>query len=448
MGSLPWTITPPMEAGTDATTRRPLLEGDEGDSELILPPAPAGPRSAILPRASRGGEEAEGRSLLQARAFEHDEEEDSKREPLEAPSSEEDESGGLVAAAAPYSPPESQAVLSTRVAVEEERCRTELPTADEEYSDALGNDDLDDLDGAFPSNPSSEAAAGAAAGRASWRGSSSGSARSVLWAASGLRVGTSASASNAAPAPAVAAAAGVGVAGGDAEEERHCFICLGDADKDTGPLVSCCSTCYACTHMRCWRDWRNNQRLTALRSRLLGLRMQTNHLLRCSICKSGTAVIAGEEDGLQWMNDLLCGNGESQGTDALAERLAASMNRGDSDEDNDAQLEDLVDMRTCVALMVYVVVLVVVLLVACMLIVAQRFYAGDVVLCCIIALYELSVLQIVALAVARRRSSAVAAAAAAASLSGALAGDDVGGAAELEEGHARELHIELQPMPS
>jgi len=196
--------------------------------------------------------------------------------------------------------------------------------------------------------------------------------------------------------------------------DRHCFICLQDGGKDS-PLVRCCSTCYACTHLSCWREWRNNQRITALRSRLLGLRMQTNNLLRCTICKSGTAVLAGEEDGLEWMNELLCGNEPGhagQGDDTGPGRVfGGAFGHIDSDEDGDAQLEDLVDMRTCFALAVYLAVLILVLLVACTLIVMQQFYAGDVVLCCIIALYELSVLQIVALAVARRRSAMVSAAA-------------------------------------
>lgn len=193
--------------------------------------------------------------------------------------------------------------------------------------------------------------------------------------------------------------------------ERHCFICLQDEEKDD-PLVACCTTCYARVHVRCWREWRNNQRITALRSRLLGLRMQTNHLLRCTICKSGTALVAGEEDGLEWMNELLCGGGEqAQGEDGgNAGRLgglahAVTGRRDDSDEDGDTQLEDLIDMKTCLALVAYLGVIVLVLVVACVLIVMQRFYAGDVILCCIIALYELSVLQIVAMAVARRRST-------------------------------------------
>lgn len=191
------------------------------------------------------------------------------------------------------------------------------------------------------------------------------------------------------------------------DNDRHCFICLLDADKDS-PLLPCCSTCYASTHIRCWREWRSNQHRTALRSRLLGLRAHNQNLLRCTICKSGTAVVAGEEGGLEWMNELLCGN--DPGENSVLARLAAAVRRDDSDEDIDASLEDLIDTRTCVSLMVYVSLLVMVLLAACVLIVMQKFYAGDVVLCCIIAFYELSVLQIVVIAVGRRRHGMITAA--------------------------------------
>jgi hypothetical protein len=198
--------------------------------------------------------------------------------------------------------------------------------------------------------------------------------------------------------------------------ERHCFICLLDEEKDQ-PLISCCTTCYASVHVSCWREWRNNQRITALRSRLLGLRMQTNNLLRCSICKSGTAVVAGEEeDGLEWMHEFLSGGGDERGNDRapVTPFIGAEFvrRRDDSDEDTELQLGDLADVKTCLAIVVYLVVLLLVIIAACVLIVMQRFYAGDVILCCIIGLYELSVLQVVALAIARRRASLLGAAAA------------------------------------
>lgn len=186
--------------------------------------------------------------------------------------------------------------------------------------------------------------------------------------------------------------------------ERQCFICLGD-DKDN-PLTRCCSTCYAATHVQCWYDWRLNQRITTLRSRLLGQRARTDHFLRCSICKSGTAVLAGEEGTLGWMNDLLCGSGNPGSSG-----LAGSLRQGESDDDelnSDLQMEDVVDKRTCLAILIYIGVLILVVVVTCALLVSRRFYAGDVILCCIITLYQLSVLQVVSLAVARRRGQMVA----------------------------------------
>lgn len=189
------------------------------------------------------------------------------------------------------------------------------------------------------------------------------------------------------------------------EYERTCFICLGEAEPNN-PLVSCCSTCYASTHLRCWREWRNNQRITTLRSRLLGLRTQTNHLLRCTICKSGTSVVAGEEDRLEWINELLFGG---DGDSARTVPLIGGQRR-DDDEDGEGQLLDIADIRTCVALVIYLALLVVVLMVACVVIVGRRFYAGDVILCCVIAVYELSVLLIAVLAVVRRRGAMVASA--------------------------------------
>jgi len=222
-----------------------------------------------------------------------------------------------------------------------------------------------------------------------------------------------------------------------------------DDEDDANTLTRCCTTCYTSVHVRCWREWRNNQRITALRSRLLGLRMQTNHLLRCTICKSGTALVEGEEDGLEWMNELLCGGGEPpQGDDGGAVagvRLGALANAAtgranDSDEDGDTQLEDLVDMKTCLALVVYLAVLIIVLVIACILIVMQRFYAGDVILCCIIALYELSVLQIVALAVARRRFSLAGNAAATAATP---TEDATAASVDLERGAAQEAELAI-----
>lgn len=135
-------------------------------------------------------------------------------------------------------------------------------------------------------------------------------------------------------------------------------------------------------------------------------------------------MLAGEEGRLQWMNELLCGN--EPGHDARTPVLGGQMRQDNSDDDNDAPLDDLVDTKTCLALLLFLGVLVLVLLVACFLIVTERFYAGDVVMCCIVVLYELSVLQIVALHVARRRGGMLESAAA------SRAGPSGGGGVDLE----------------
>mmetsp|Transcript_293 Transcript_293/g.999 ORF Transcript_293/g.999 Transcript_293/m.999 type:complete len:441 (+) Transcript_293:92-1414(+) len=192
--------------------------------------------------------------------------------------------------------------------------------------------------------------------------------------------------------------------------DRHCFMCLGEDEPDN-QLYPCCTTCYARVHIKCWKEWRHNQRITALRSRLLGLRMQSNNLLRCTICKSGTAVVTGEEGGLEWMNDMLCAGTDGNAREVAVGGLAAALaRREESDGEGDGFPEELADTKTCVALVVYLSILVVVLLTTCVLIFMHQFYAYDVVLCCIMALYELSILQLVGLAIIRRRSAMVAAA--------------------------------------
>lgn len=138
------------------------------------------------------------------------------------------------------------------------------------------------------------------------------------------------------------------------------------------------------------------------------------------------------------------GEGDDGGTGFRLAGLAngATGRANDSDEDGDTQLEDLVDLKTCLALVVYLGVLILVLIIACVLIVMQRFYAGDVILCCIIALYELSVLQIVAVAVARRRSTLLGTAAAAAAAAAARE-ESSGAGGDLEAGtREREVAVD------
>jgi hypothetical protein len=162
-------------------------------------------------------------------------------------------------------------------------------------------------------------------------------------------------------------------------------------------------------------------------------------------------MVAGEEDGLEWMNDLLSGGDHGEavaGAPGGPQGGAGQRGVEDSDEDDgDGQLEDLIDMRTCIALTSYLAVLVGVLMVAIGLIVMGWFYAGDVVLCSIISLYELSVLLIVSLALVRRRSSMLAMASAAAGLGGEHPGTAVdAGAVSNEHAHDPEGgEVEMTP---
>ena len=154
--------------------------------------------------------------------------------------------------------------------------------------------------------------------------------------------------------------------------------------------------------------------------------------------------MSNDQNGLSWMNELMCG-GEPSENSLLGRLVALGNRREDSDEDPEAQLEDLIDTRTCVALVIYLGMLIMAIIISCVLIVTQgvgvskrerkrekkrehkqkneqrqaksaknasktmsleQFWAGDVVLCCVIALYELSVLQLVVLAILRRRDIA------------------------------------------
>ncbi|SBS91254.1 conserved Plasmodium protein, unknown function [Plasmodium malariae] len=79
--------------------------------------------------------------------------------------------------------------------------------------------------------------------------------------------------------------------------ELFCFICL-EKKLENSLLLSCCSLCTACVHKKCWFSWRKTQKLSSLRSKLLGL----NKLdpLLCTICKTGTAKIEEERD-FNWL---------------------------------------------------------------------------------------------------------------------------------------------------
>eukprot|EP00397_Hematodinium_sp_SG-2012_P061943 GEMP01082829.1.p1 GENE.GEMP01082829.1~~GEMP01082829.1.p1 ORF type:complete len:238 (+),score=42.68 GEMP01082829.1:186-899(+) len=168
------------------------------------------------------------------------------------------------------------------------------------------------------------------------------------------------------------------------EYERTCFICLGDEGSSEEGLVPCCTQCYTQVHPRCWRDWRNNQRITVLRSRLLGIRVQKNHM-QCSICKTGLARVPGEDiSELEWLD---------RDSDDEA-----------SSDDRD-ELSQFVDVKMCSVRLVVAngFLLILMILFAGVAVCFKHYFAGDVVLFSFIGVYEVGVFQILALMVIHRR---------------------------------------------
>ncbi|KAF4752738.1 hypothetical protein FOZ62_026102, partial [Perkinsus olseni] len=121
---------------------------------------------------------------------------------------------------------------------------------------------------------------------------------------------------------------------------------------ECGDLVSCCDRCYAHVHRGCWAEWRQNQRMTALRSRLTGLRPSGTDPFLCSICKTGQACVDGESHDVAWLA-AVTGTRSSRGRQSPWEVLgsfgARSDNSSDSDEDDDlfADSEGVEDSPVC-----------------------------------------------------------------------------------------------------
>ena len=105
-------------------------------------------------------------------------------------------------------------------------------------------------------------------------------------------------------------------------EHRACFICLEDDEE----LVSCCTRCYGAAHSRCWKEWRANQRSSALRVRQAGggagSSLATRDPFLCTICKSGRARLVGEVVNREWIETVLgavLSAGRSRGDNAGSE---------------------------------------------------------------------------------------------------------------------------------
>ncbi|EER19668.1 hypothetical protein Pmar_PMAR012656 [Perkinsus marinus ATCC 50983] len=134
--------------------------------------------------------------------------------------------------------------------------------------------------------------------------------------------------------------------------DRMCFICLEGPEGECGELVPCCDRCYAHVHRGCWAEWRQNQRMTALRSRLTGLRPAGTDPFLCSICKTGQACVEGESHDVAWLA-AVTGSRSSRGRQSPWEVLgsfgARSDASSDSDEDDDlfADSEGVEDSPVC-----------------------------------------------------------------------------------------------------
>eukprot|EP00922_Rhytidocystis_sp_ex-Travisia-forbesii_P030491 GHVS01045050.1.p1 GENE.GHVS01045050.1~~GHVS01045050.1.p1 ORF type:complete len:379 (+),score=43.70 GHVS01045050.1:132-1268(+) len=180
-----------------------------------------------------------------------------------------------------------------------------------------------------------------------------------------------------------------------------CFICLEDGGLKS--LVPCCSQCYAVVHKNCWRDWRLSQRLASVRSRLLGQNLPNP--LTCSICRTGSAGVAGMEDGRSWTahNDPV--------QERLQEELLQTIGRMLSDDEDDEDEPSICNAAlTCANFFVFCcIVLVDVVLLSTGLVngkdARSQMYPAAVVLLSMFVMYELVVLQLVVLAIMQRRNA-------------------------------------------
>ncbi|CDU20907.1 hypothetical protein YYC_01708 [Plasmodium yoelii 17X] len=116
----------------------------------------------------------------------------------------------------------------------------------------------------------------------------------------------------------------------DEKTEFLCFICLEKNLKDFD-LYPCCSLCSAVVHKKCWYKLRKTQKLSSLRSKLLGLNKLDPIL--CTICKTGVAKIEEEEgDDFKWAQD--CNSNKEYLQDELLRTIYSVLNNGITNNDN------------------------------------------------------------------------------------------------------------------
>ncbi|CAG9472470.1 conserved Plasmodium protein, unknown function [Plasmodium vivax] len=168
----------------------------------------------------------------------------------------------------------------------------------------------------------------------------------------------------------------------DEKAELFCFICL-EENLENCYLISCCSVCTACVHKRCWYSWRKTQKLSSLRSKILGL----NKLdpLLCTICKTGTAKIEDEKD-FNWIVNNNTNKEYLQ--DELLRTIASILNN----EGNDSSIPILHFRYIFSINLLFLIITIVVIIIFT---VVFHFTATYVLLIALFVLYEIIVLQIV-----------------------------------------------------
>ncbi|SBS98576.1 conserved Plasmodium protein, unknown function [Plasmodium ovale] len=174
--------------------------------------------------------------------------------------------------------------------------------------------------------------------------------------------------------------------------ELFCFICL-EKNLENSHLLSCCSLCTACVHKKCWYSWRKTQKLSSLRSKLLGL----NKLdpLLCTICKTGTAKIEEEKD-FNWLANKSSNKEYLQ--DELLRIIASLLN-------NDMHDNNIPTLHFRYIFSFNIIFLIISIFVIILFTVVFHFTTTYVLLIALLVLYEIIVLQIVLYLYIRMRNN-------------------------------------------
>ncbi|CAD2105736.1 conserved Plasmodium protein, unknown function [Plasmodium vinckei brucechwatti] len=171
----------------------------------------------------------------------------------------------------------------------------------------------------------------------------------------------------------------------DEKTEFLCFICLEKNLKDF-VLYPCCSLCSAVVHKKCWYKLRRTQKLSSLRSKLLGLNKLDPIL--CSICKTGVAKIEEEEgDDFKWAQD--CNSNKEYLQDELLRTIYSVLNNGVDNNNNNSSLHSRYIFVFNLVFLIILITLIVLLILFFKVPIPYAFLIG------LLVLYEVIVIQIV-----------------------------------------------------